>query len=201
LLQRHNACVTETDRTEQLIAQNLLDARRRLGLTLAEVATSTGISVTHLSRLERGERQPSVGVLLQLARSYGLPLGQLVGEEPASASRVFRGSATPLHDGPDGKYAAMSGIVGANLMEAIRLELPGGAKTSRAARHGGEEWLLVGTGRLRVEIGPETFDLDPGDAVHFDAQTPHRLHNAGDATAIVYIVTSGSPTSVVSAHR
>jgi mannose-6-phosphate isomerase-like protein (cupin superfamily) len=157
--------------------------------------------VTHLSRLERGERQPSIGVLLRLARSYGLPLGQLAGEEPTAASRVFRGSAAPLHDGPDGKYAAMSGIAGANLMEAIRLELPGGARTSRAARHGGEERLLVGSGRLGVEIGPETFDLDVGDAVHFSARTPHRLHNQEDATAIIFIVTSGSPTSVVSAHR
>ncbi|MGH7121076.1 MAG: helix-turn-helix domain-containing protein [Acetobacteraceae bacterium] len=193
--------MAETDKTEQLIARNLLDARRRLGLTLAEVAASTGISVTHLSRLERGERQPSIGVLLQLARSYGLPLGQLAGEEPAAACRVFRGGATLLHDGPDGKYAAMSGIAGAHLIEAIRLELPGGSRTSRAARHGGEERLLVSSGCLRVEIGTEAFDLDAGDAAHFDAQTPHRLRNHGQSTAIVYIVTAGSPTSLASTHR
>ena len=192
--------MVDIDGTEQLIAHNLLAARRRLGLTLARAAASAGVSVTHLSRLERGERQPSVGVLIQLARSYGLPLGQLVGEEPAVPCHVFRGEEAPVHDGPDGRYAALSGITGVNLLEAIRLELPGGARTSRAARPNGEEWLLVRSGRLRVEIGSQTFDLEPGDAAHFDAQTPHRLHNRGRGAAIVFIVSADASDARAKAH-
>ncbi|WP_190814542.1 helix-turn-helix domain-containing protein [Saccharopolyspora pogona] len=193
--------VLDPGQTEKLIAQRLLEARHRRGWTLAEAAEANGVSVTHLSRLERGERQPSIGVLIQLARSYGLPLGQLVGEEPQTACHVFRGDEAPLHDGPDYKYAALSGITGLNLLEAIRLELPGGSRTSRAAQHVGEEWLLVRSGRVRVEIGSESFDLEPGDAAHFDAQSPHRICNRGRARATVFIVSAGSPARRGNGHK
>lgn len=193
--------MSDTEKAEKLIAQQLSEARRRMGWTLAQAAAATGVSVTHMSRLERAERQPSVGVLIQLARSYGVPLGQLVGEQPQAACQVFRGDEAPIHEGPDGKYAALSGIAGLNLLEAIRLELPGGSRTSRAARHAGEEWLLVHSGRVRVEIGSQTFDLEPGDAAHFDAQSPHRLHNRGRRVATIFIVSTSSPVGRGNGHR
>lgn len=192
----------DAEQTEKLIAQRLLEARRQRGWTLAEAAEANGVSVTHLSRLERGERQPSVGVLIQLARSYGLPLGQLVGEEPQAVCHVFRGGETPVHDGPDDrKYAALSGITGLNLLESIRLEIPVGSPTGRTAQHAGEEWLLVSSGRVRMEVGSETFDLEPGDAVHFDAQTPHRVRNCGRQMATVFIVSAGSAARIGNGHR
>jgi transcriptional regulator with XRE-family HTH domain len=198
---RHTGHVADTDATPALISENLLEARRRLGLTLAEAATLNGVSVTHLSRLERGERQPSIAVLIRLARGYGLPLGQLVGEEAPGAVHVVRGDQAPTREGPDGSYAALSGITGENLLEAIRLEKPEGSRTARGARHRGEEWLLVHAGRIQLEVGPQTFDLGPGDAAHFDAQAPHRLHNIGQGAATVYIVSTSSPTGQHNAHR
>lgn len=184
-----------------MISENLLEARRRLGLTLSQAAARNGISVTHLSRMERGERQPSIAVLIQLARGYGLPLGQLVGEEEPGIVHVVRGDQAPTRVGPDGTYATVSGITGANLLEAIRLEIPAQSRTGRGARHPGEEWLLVDSGHVRLEVGPETFELDPGDVAHFDAQTPHRLHNRGKDAALVYIVSTSPTTGQQSAHR
>lgn len=199
---RHNADVVDSTETAERIARNLLEARRRLGLTLAEAAAAIGVSVTHLSRVERGERQPSIGVLIELARSYRLPLGQLVGDETAGAgSLVIRGRETPVHDGADGAYAAFSGITGADLLEAIRLELREGSHASAAARHAGEEWLLVQSGSVSVEIGSQTHNLEPGDAVHFDAQTPHRLHNVGHGTATVFVVSASAPVRQAMPHR
>lgn len=193
--------MTETEATQQLISENLLEARRRLGLTLTEAAALNGVSVTHLSRMERGERQPSIAVLIQLARGYGLPLGQLVGEETPGVVHVIRGAQTGTRVGPDGRYASMSGITGANVLEAVRLEIPEGSKTGRGARHPGEEWLLVHSGQVRLEIGPETFDLEPGDVAHFDAQAVHRLHNQGEGSALVYIVSTSLTAGQHQAHR
>lgn len=197
----HNDDVADSEATERQIARALLEARRRVGWTLAEAAAEVGVSVTHLSRLERAERQPSVGVLLQLARSYGLSLGQLVGEEAEAACRVFRAKQVPFHDGPDGRYAALSGITGAGLLEAIRLELPGGTRTSSDAQHPGEEWLLVQSGVLQIEVGSRALDLGPGDVVHFDAQAPHRLRNPGEEATIVFIVSAGVPARRTKPHR
>ena len=58
------------------------------------MAAKTGISKSTLSRLETGERKPSLELLLPLAEAYHLPLDELVGT-PAR-----RRSAHPVQ-GPD----------------------------------------------------------------------------------------------------
>lgn len=198
--ERHTGGVAETEVTQWLISENLLEARRRLGLTLVEAAALIGVSVTHLSRMERGERQPSIAVLIQLARGYGMPLGQLVGEDAPGVVHVIRDDEARTRVGPDGRYATVSGITGANLLEAIRLEIPEGSKTGRGARHPGEEWLLVQSGQVRLEVGSEAFELDPGDVAHFDAQVVHRLHNRGQGAALLYIVSTSPAAGQHHAH-
>ncbi len=46
--------------------------RIRLGLTLSVLAAKSGISVTHLSRIEKAQRYPSVNVLRKIAEPLGL---------------------------------------------------------------------------------------------------------------------------------
>jgi DNA-binding XRE family transcriptional regulator len=64
-------CVTtmamETD-VDVWVARRLKELRGERGITLTALAEQTGISAAHLSRLEKGERQPSIGSLLQIAR-------------------------------------------------------------------------------------------------------------------------------------
>ena len=50
------------------------------GLTLAQVAESTGLSKGFLSRLERDETSPSVATLVQLCQVLSLPVGALFAE-------------------------------------------------------------------------------------------------------------------------
>jgi transcriptional regulator with XRE-family HTH domain len=52
-------------------------------MTLAVAAAQIGISGAYLSRLEKGGRQPSIGVLFEVARVYQISLGDLLGEPPA----------------------------------------------------------------------------------------------------------------------
>jgi quercetin dioxygenase-like cupin family protein len=48
-------------------------------------------------------------------------------------------------------------------------------------RHGGREYGFVLSGRIRVQIGFDTYELAEGDSVTFDSMTPHRLSNESDA--------------------
>jgi transcriptional regulator with XRE-family HTH domain len=50
-------------------------------MTLEDLAEASGTSVAHLSRLESGERQPSLDGLLRLAFGLGVPFDELF-EEP-----------------------------------------------------------------------------------------------------------------------
>jgi transcriptional regulator with XRE-family HTH domain/mannose-6-phosphate isomerase-like protein (cupin superfamily) len=69
---------------------------------------------------------------------------------------------------------------------------PGGASTPSKSlmRHNGREYGYVISGRLRVSIGFEDYELSPGDSIAFDSTEPHRLATIGDepAEAIWFVV-------------
>ena len=75
-------------------------------------------------------------------------------------------------------------------------------------RHGGREYGHVVSGRLQVQVGFETYVLAPGDSIHFDSMTPHRLSNPFDeaCTAVWFVLARrddervGTPPGQDSAH-
>src|SRR6478752_9768806 len=76
----------------EAVGPRLRDLRQRRGATLADLSRSTGISVSTLSRLESGQRRPTLELLLPLARAHQVPLDELVGAPPTGDPRV-RGKA------------------------------------------------------------------------------------------------------------
>ena len=63
-------------------------AAAQRGTTLAELSGATGISVSTLSRLESGQRKPTLELLLPLARAHRVPLDELVGAPETGDPRV-----------------------------------------------------------------------------------------------------------------
>jgi transcriptional regulator with XRE-family HTH domain/mannose-6-phosphate isomerase-like protein (cupin superfamily) len=58
---------------------------------------------------------------------------------------------------------------------------PGGESCAEdnLMRHGGREYGHILEGQLNVQVGFETYELEPGDSISFESMTPHRLHNPG----------------------
>ena len=54
------------------LGEALKRQRRLKGLTLKELSLESGVSVSHLARIERGERFPSGRILRKLAEPLGL---------------------------------------------------------------------------------------------------------------------------------
>ena len=59
---------------ERAIIQAMIDARRSAGITQKELANRTGIAQGDISKLERGNANPSVKTLLRLAEGMGMNL-------------------------------------------------------------------------------------------------------------------------------
>ncbi|MFI7454813.1 helix-turn-helix domain-containing protein [Nonomuraea sp. NPDC049714] len=182
----------DQDDPEKRVAARLRELRRERGVTLATLADWTGISAAHLSRMEKGERQPSIGSLIQLARAYGVSLGELVGDERPREHHVVRGAAAPVHEGPDGPYAMMTGLGPRSALEAVRLELTAD-RPERVAVHAGEEWVYVVRGRIVARIGEEEVSLVAGDALHFDAAARHSLWSREEPATVLIISVAPPP--------
>ncbi|MBN3454904.1 XRE family transcriptional regulator [Mycolicibacterium sp.] len=189
-----------SDSTTKRIALRLAQARRGLGLTLADAASQAGVSVAHLSRIERGDRQPSIGLLIELGRAYRMPLGQLVGEEPQDSLHVIKAGSALTYAGTGGTYTPLSGIVGQNQLTAIRFELEPHGATSHNVHHAGEEWIYVLHGHVALVQESADVELGTGDVVHFEAQMRHHLLNMTAEPATVLIVTAGAAGQNNNAH-
>src|SRR5713226_7766691 len=70
------------------VGPRLRALRRQRDTTLADLSAATGISVSTLSRLESGQRRPTLELLLPLARAHGVQLDELVGAPPTGDPRV-----------------------------------------------------------------------------------------------------------------
>ena len=56
------------------IIQAMIDARKTQNLTQKELSEKTGITQADISRIEKGTRNPSLGMLKRLADGLGLQL-------------------------------------------------------------------------------------------------------------------------------
>ena len=157
------------------VGPRLRELRQRRDTTLAALAETTGISVSTLSRLESGQRRPTLELLLPLARAYGVQLDDLVGGPLTGDPRVHmrpvrRGDMTmiPLTRRPGG-------------VQAYKLIIPVRRAAPEPQTHEGYEWLYVLDGRLRLLLGDQDIVLRPGEAAEFDTRVPHWFGSLGEA--------------------
>ncbi|MFJ3207385.1 helix-turn-helix domain-containing protein [Streptomyces flaveolus] len=161
------------DAVTSVVAPQLRALRRRAALTLEAAARAAGLSPAHLSRLETGQRQPSLPMLLSLARIHGTTVSELLGETAADRDAVVRaGDMEPTAAGGWTYWQAGGSGRG---MQALRVRVPHGSQGDIVRVHPGEEWLYVLRGRLRLRLGDAVHLLGPGDSAHFDSLTPHRI--------------------------
>ena len=155
------------------VAPQLRELRRRAALTLEAAARAAGLSPAHLSRLETGQRQPSLPMLLALARVYGTTVAELLGETAADRDAVVR--AADMEPTVAGGWTYRRAGAPGRGMQALRVQVPYGSQGDIVRVHPGEEWLHVLRGRLRLRLGDTEHRLGVGDGAHFDSLTPHRI--------------------------
>lgn len=174
----------ELDEVLDAVGPRLRALRRHRGITLAELATTTGVSQSTLSRLESGRRRPTLELLLPLARTYGVPLDDLVGAPRTGDPRIH---LTPIHRFGM-TFVPLSRRPGG--VQAFKMIIPArpGSQVPDPKTHDGFEWLYVLNGNLRLILGERDLTLRPGEAAEFDTSLPHWLGSAdGDVVELLIL--------------
>lgn len=63
---------------EELLGRRVREMRKTAGLTQAELAERAGLAFETISRVERGRAKPSIGLVAQLARAFGVSVARLL---------------------------------------------------------------------------------------------------------------------------
>ncbi|UJW31647.1 XRE family transcriptional regulator [Saccharothrix sp. AJ9571] len=168
------------------VGPRLRALRKQRGFTLADLAVTTGISESTLSRLESGGRRPNLELLLPLARSYGVPLDDLVGAPRTGDPRIH---LKPIHR-YGMTFVPLTRRAGG--LQAFKMLIPAQAEPAEPTpqTHDGYEWVYVLDGRLRLVLGDRDLVLPAGEAAEFDTALPHFLGTA-DGRAVELLVLFG----------
>ncbi|MEV0824869.1 helix-turn-helix domain-containing protein [Nonomuraea rubra] len=164
------------DRTLDAVGPRLKRLRLQRDVTLADLATQTGISTSTLSRLEAGLRRPTLEQLLPLARAYGVTLDELVDAPPTGDPRI---NLRPIACGDGAVVLPLTRRPGG--IQAYKFVLPAGGDDAEPdlRTHEGYDWVYVLNGTLRLVLGEHDLLLEPGQAAEFDTRTPHWFGAAG----------------------
>ncbi|MBD0414010.1 helix-turn-helix domain-containing protein [Oryzicola mucosus] len=177
------------------IGPRLQAYRKRLGLTLAELAARSGVSRSMLSEIERGNANPTYGTLWHLTRALNIDLNSLVsGASEESSGPVIDlqpGNLTPTIRSADGS-CTLQILSPANMVSLIEWYLLSfeaeGVLASDPHGSGTVEHLHCTKGEIVVRSAGNTTSVRAGETARYAADVPHSLTSVGPVGAGAFLV-------------
>jgi transcriptional regulator with XRE-family HTH domain len=155
--------------------------RKQLGITGADLASATGLSLGMLSKIENGNTSPSLTTLQSLSRALGVPLTAFFRrfEEPRNAVFVKAGEGVELERRGTraGHQYNLLGYIDNNssgvVVEPYLITLTTDSDVFPTFQHEGMEFLYMLEGEVVYRHGDQLFTMQPGDSLFFDSDAPH----------------------------
>lgn len=172
------------------VGENLKRLRSEQGLSLDALAKASGVSKSRLGQIERGEGNPSISTVWQIARALKVEFTALVTHPQPDSVVVRQADIEPiLEDGGLCRDFPLFPFDPSLGFEVYTAEIdPGGCLRAEAHPAGTRETVTVSAGELVMSIGGEEHSLGAGDAIRFLADVAHDYRNAGDDVAVFSIV-------------
>lgn len=166
---------------EMAIGHEVRTYRKKLGITVADLAAATGMSVGMLSKIENGNISPSLTTLQALSKALGMPITAFFRgfEEPKSASFVKAGEGVNLERRGTraGHHYSLLGHIENNtsgvVVEPYLITLNAESDVFPTFQHEGMEFLYMLEGEVVYRHGDTLYRMQAGDSLFFDADAPH----------------------------
>jgi transcriptional regulator with XRE-family HTH domain len=166
---------------EIAIGREVRAFRKKLGITVADLAAATNMSLGMLSKIENGNTSASLTSLQALSRALGVPVTAFFRrfEEERNAVFVKAGEGVDVERRGTraGHQYTLLGHLGANssgvVVEPYLITLSEDSDVFPTFQHDGEEFLYMLEGEVVYRHGSNLYLMKPGDSLFFDADAPH----------------------------
>lgn len=180
-----------------VVGGNLRRLRVKRGLSLEKLSRLSGVSRAMLGQVELGQSAPTINVLWKISTALGVPFSALIGSKQAGGVTVLRGEQAKVLSSHDGSFRsrALFPFDEPRRVEFYELRLAARSE-ERADAHppGTVENLVVSSGNVEVEVEGARHPLRAGDAIVFEADSPHVYRNPGEAETVMYLVMTYAET-------
>lgn len=162
------------------IARRLAGLRDALDITPAEMAKACNLTEEKYLLLETGQVDISVSVLHQIAQAYNVELTTLMfGSEPKMSSYFVtrKGKGETVERVKAYKYQSLAmGFSDRKADPFIVTVHPKPAENPLYLNtHNGQEFNLILSGRMLIQINGKDLILEEGDSIYFNSTLPHGM--------------------------
>ena len=175
------------------LGSEVRQVRKARGLTLKDLSGSAGISVSHLSAIERGTTNPSFEIVHKLATALGISadwfFARRSGDGPLERAYVVRHQNRRNLNTLYGEGIASLGLsdellsssIGGSFFMGIAVYEPRSSRPGHPMyQHVGEQHGYILKGQLQLQIGDERIELNEGDSYSFPTSILHNARNVTD---------------------
>lgn len=178
--------------SEADLGTRVRDIRKSRGWTLKEVALRTGLAISTISKMERGEISLTYDRFMRLAQGLGLDVGELFDSNAEGFTMgtvsITRADEAPLHRSETYDYGMLaSGVSGKHMVPMVgRIKAHSFSKFEDHIAHPGEEFIYVLEGAITVYLkGKDPISLAKGDSIYFDSGIGHAYVSTSDEDATI----------------
>jgi transcriptional regulator with XRE-family HTH domain len=175
-----------------IVGENLRQLRRKHGLSLEQLSNISGVSRAMLGQIETGKSAPTINLLGRIAEALKVSVPSLI-SNPGGAGTIIvpRDRATVLASS-DGGLTCRALFPWGDPQSIEMYEVTVAAyhcEDIAAHEPGTKKALVLVLGDIEITVaGDSPARLSEGDAILFNADTPHRLHNPTGREAKAFLV-------------
>ena len=175
------------------VGEKIREIRKQRQLTLDTLSERSGVSKGMLSQIESEKVNPTVATVWKIARGLGVDLEALL-KGRNEVIRIFdvlhNSDLVVLDTAEEGIHLqVLSPLDLAEDLEVYLLKLDKGAiLTSQAHAPRSEEYLTVLEGKIRVQAGNNTSELQAGDFIRYNCDVEHIIENLHDGPSRIHMI-------------
>jgi len=177
---------------DRAIGERVRALRTGHGLTLDALADKAGVSRAMLSRIERGESNPTAQLLGRVCAGLDVTLSVLFAETERAASPLSRRADQAEWHDPGSGYVrrVVSPPNCGSAADIVDVEFPPGASvTMESSRTPAmDQQIVLLSGRMEISVGDTVHRLEAGDCLHMQLGQPVSFRNPGTKTAHYLVV-------------
>jgi transcriptional regulator with XRE-family HTH domain len=170
------------------IGLKVFSHRKRMGLSLQQLAERSDVSAAAIHKIEQSGMVPTITTLLKIAGALGRPVSYFIEEEVGQDDVAVltrpdeNRTVYTSHKGIE--LNSVSGPYGRFLLAGARACVEPGADSGRKPmQHPGEELVHVISGMLEFTVSGQPYEVGPGSTLHFRGDQPHTWRNPGSTEA------------------
>lgn len=150
-------------------------------MTLKELSEKTGLSISFLSQVERGNSSLAITSLQKIAEVFNVSMASFFENTvnnsyftPVEGRKQFQIERSNM------EFARLGGDFAGKVLEPIHIILAPRQGQEVVFNHPGEEFYFILRGKVLMSVGDKEYEMNAGDAIHFPSILDHTWHNPTD---------------------